>query len=65
MAVQRIEIAPGYSISRLLKGGWQLASGHGSAVEREQAIRDMAAFVDMLVTRLGEGVGAPQTKAAE
>jgi aryl-alcohol dehydrogenase-like predicted oxidoreductase len=50
LAVQRIEIAPGYSISRLLKGGWQLASGHGDGVDREQAIRDMAKFVEAGIT---------------
>ncbi len=48
-AVERIEIAPGYSISRLLKGGWHLAGGHGS-VDRDQAIRDMAQFVEAGIT---------------
>ena len=32
-----IDLAPGYTISRLLKGGWQLAGGHGS-VDRATAI---------------------------
>jgi aryl-alcohol dehydrogenase-like predicted oxidoreductase len=49
MSVERIEIAPGYSISRLIKGGWHLAGGHG-AVDRAQAIRDMAAFVEAGIT---------------
>ena len=40
----RIELAPGYSISRVIKGGWQLAGGHGHVDER-QAIADMHAFV--------------------
>lgn len=40
---RRATLAPGYSISRLIKGGWQLAGGHG-AVERAQALGDMAAF---------------------
>jgi aryl-alcohol dehydrogenase-like predicted oxidoreductase len=40
----RIELAPGYSISRVIKGGWQLAGGHG-AVDERQAIADMYAFV--------------------
>jgi aryl-alcohol dehydrogenase-like predicted oxidoreductase len=43
--VPRTELAPGYSISRLLKGGWQLAGGHGG-VEVESALADMQAFVD-------------------
>ena len=45
----RVDLAPGYSISRLLKGGWQLAGGHG-AVNAESAIADMQAFVDAGIT---------------
>jgi aryl-alcohol dehydrogenase-like predicted oxidoreductase len=41
----RVELAPGYSIARVIKGGWQLAGGHG-AVDRAAAIADMHAFVD-------------------
>jgi aryl-alcohol dehydrogenase-like predicted oxidoreductase len=44
--VERTEIVPGYSVSRLLKGGWQLSSGHSVGIPRDQAIRDMAAFVE-------------------
>ena len=40
-AVPRVALAPGYAISRLLKGGWQLAGGHG-AVDRRAALDDMA-----------------------
>lgn len=36
---------PGYSISRIIKGGWQLAGGHGS-FDRDVAIGDMIRFVD-------------------
>ncbi|SCK23339.1 Predicted oxidoreductase [Variovorax sp. HW608] len=46
---RRIELAPGYSISRLLKGGWQLAGGHGD-VDRASAIADMAAYYDAGIT---------------
>ncbi|MBM3531853.1 MAG: aldo/keto reductase [Alphaproteobacteria bacterium] len=49
MAVERQELAPGYEISRLLRGGWQLAGGHGP-VDRERAVSDMAAFIDRGVT---------------
>ena len=28
-AVEMRELAPGYSISRVIRGGWQLAGGHG------------------------------------
>ena len=47
--VPRIELAPGYSISRLLKGGWQLAGGHG-AVDVEAALADMDAFAAAGIT---------------
>lgn len=49
MSIPRIEIAPGYTVSRLLKGGWQLAGGHG-AIDRGAALDDMARFVDAGVT---------------
>lgn len=42
--VERFELAPGYSIPRLIRGGWQLAGDHGE-VDRTRAIADMAAFV--------------------
>ena len=45
----RTEIAPGYSISRVIKGGWQLAGGHGP-VERVQALRGMRLFVEAGIT---------------
>ena len=41
----RVELAPGYTIARVVKGGWQLAGGHG-AVDHAAAIADMHAFVD-------------------
>jgi aryl-alcohol dehydrogenase-like predicted oxidoreductase len=50
MTIERREILPGYSISRILKGGWQLASGHGEGIERDRAVADMAAFVEAGVT---------------
>jgi aryl-alcohol dehydrogenase-like predicted oxidoreductase len=45
MTVERLELWPEYTISRLVKGGWHLAGGHG-VVDRNQAIADMAAFVE-------------------
>lgn len=42
-SVETVDLAPGYAISRLIKGGWQLAGDHGS-VERERAVADMLAF---------------------
>jgi aryl-alcohol dehydrogenase-like predicted oxidoreductase len=47
--IPRVELAPGYTIARVVKGGWQLAGGHG-AVDRATAIADMYAFVDAGVT---------------
>ncbi|HVE54843.1 MAG TPA: aldo/keto reductase [Ramlibacter sp.] len=44
MKVETFELAPGYVIPRILRGGWQLAGDHGE-VDRERAIADMAQFV--------------------
>ena len=41
--VETTLLAPGYRISRLIKGGWQLAGDHGS-IERQRAVTDMLAF---------------------
>jgi aryl-alcohol dehydrogenase-like predicted oxidoreductase len=45
----RAQLAPGYTISRLLKGGWQLAGGHGP-VDAAAALDDMDRFVDAGIT---------------
>jgi aryl-alcohol dehydrogenase-like predicted oxidoreductase len=42
-------LAPGHRISRVIKGGWQLAGGHGE-VDRETSIDDMIAFADAGIT---------------
>ncbi len=47
--MERIDLAPGYGISRVIRGGWQLAGGHGP-VERDSAIEDLAAFHDAGIT---------------
>lgn len=47
--IPRISLPGGYSISRIIKGGWHLAGDHG-AIDPEQARRDMAAFVDAGIT---------------
>lgn len=41
--VDRINLAPDYTISRIIKGGWHLAGGHGT-IDPEEAIADMRAF---------------------
>ena len=45
----RIELQPDYSISRVIKGGWQLAGGHGP-VDEQSAVRDMWSFVEAGIT---------------
>ncbi|MBI3336655.1 aldo/keto reductase [Candidatus Peregrinibacteria bacterium] len=44
-------LAPGYRISRVIKGGWQLSCGHGQyAIEMSSAIENMHAFVQAGIT---------------
>lgn len=45
MTAETAALAPGYAISRVIKGGWQLAGDHGP-VDRADAVRDMEAFLD-------------------
>ena len=45
MPVETIELAPGYRIPRIVRGGWQLAAGHGEVIA-DAAVADMRAFVD-------------------
>jgi len=49
MTVETTELRAGHQISRVIRGGWQLAGDHG-AVDRAQAIHDMEAFVDAGIT---------------
>jgi aryl-alcohol dehydrogenase-like predicted oxidoreductase len=44
-----VQLAPGYTVSRLLKGGWQLAGGHGP-IDAAAALDDMDRFVDAGIT---------------
>ncbi|TCR81514.1 aldo/keto reductase [Rhizobium sp. BK376] len=39
------ELTPGYTISRVIRGGWQLAGGHGE-IDRGQAVTDLIAAFD-------------------
>ena len=45
----RINLRPTYEISRITKGGWQLAGDHGN-VEQSRAVNDMIAFYDAGIT---------------
>ena len=47
--IETTELRPGYSISRMLKGGWQLSGDHGT-VETSRAIADMIRYVDLGIT---------------
>ena len=47
--IPRKTLTPNYSISRIIKGGWHLAGGHG-AIDEHQAIEDMLAFVEAGIT---------------
>lgn len=46
---ERITLQPNYSISRIIKGGWHLAGGHGN-IDTNTAIEDMRAFVEAGIT---------------
>jgi len=47
--IPRLRLDDGYDISRIIKGGWHLAGDHG-AIDRPQALADMAAFVEAGIT---------------
>tara|TARA_R110002049_G_scaffold10127_3_gene50433 strand:- start:142740 stop:143789 length:1050 start_codon:yes stop_codon:yes gene_type:complete len=47
--MQTFELSPDYHISRVIKGGWQLAGGHGD-IDHSQSIADMFAFADAGIT---------------
>ncbi|MDL2403132.1 aldo/keto reductase [Rhizobium mayense] len=47
--MQRLQLAPNYEISRVIHGGWQLASGHRT-VRSDDPVADMVAFADAGIT---------------
>lgn len=49
MTVATQTLRPGYQISRVIRGGWQLAGGHGP-VDADTQIADMIAFADAGIT---------------
>jgi aryl-alcohol dehydrogenase-like predicted oxidoreductase len=51
MTVEQHALAPGHSISRIIRGGWQLAGGHGP-VETASLNQDFLAFFDAGITTL-------------
>jgi aryl-alcohol dehydrogenase-like predicted oxidoreductase len=44
--IETITLAPGYTISRVAKGNWQLAERHSSAYDKDEAVEDMRRFVE-------------------
>lgn len=44
--VETVTLAPGYTISRVAKGNWQLAAKHGAPYELDVAVEDMRRFVE-------------------
>src|SRR5437868_4411257 len=42
-------LRPGYRISRVIRGGWQLAGGHGE-VDRDAAVADLVASAEAGIT---------------
>jgi aryl-alcohol dehydrogenase-like predicted oxidoreductase len=53
----RTTLTPDYSISPVIKGGWQLSAGHSltSTISEEQAIADIVTFIDAGITTLDFG----------
>lgn len=47
--MERTEIKADYSVSKVIKGGWHLAGGHGS-IDENQALDDMYKFVKAGIT---------------
>ncbi|OWJ68519.1 aldo/keto reductase [Inquilinus limosus] len=47
--MQRIRLAPDYEISRVIRGGWQMSSGHSDARSGDP-VADMTAFADAGIT---------------
>ncbi|HKP23061.1 MAG TPA: aldo/keto reductase, partial [Dongiaceae bacterium] len=43
--MQRLSLSPGYDISRVIRGGWQLSGSHSATVSDDPA-GDMIAFAD-------------------
>jgi aryl-alcohol dehydrogenase-like predicted oxidoreductase len=43
-------LAPGFAVSRIAKGNWQLADRHGAPYARDAAIEDMRRFVEAGIT---------------
>jgi aryl-alcohol dehydrogenase-like predicted oxidoreductase len=47
--MQNFRLTPDYQISRVIRGGWQMAGGHGE-IRSDEAMADMTAFADAGIT---------------
>jgi len=50
MVPEVVTLAPGFVVSRIAKGNWQLAERHGAPYARDAAIDDMRRFVEAGIT---------------
>jgi aryl-alcohol dehydrogenase-like predicted oxidoreductase len=55
--VEKQELLPGYQISPVIKGGWQLSAGHSldRKIEEESAVNDTVAFIEAGISTLDFG----------
>ena len=55
--MKKHELTPGYEISPVIKGGWQLSAGHSltTSIEADQAVADTVAFVEAGISTLDFG----------
>jgi aryl-alcohol dehydrogenase-like predicted oxidoreductase len=55
--VEKQELLPGYRISPVIKGGWQLSQGHSldRKIEEESAVNDTVAFIEAGISTLDFG----------
>lgn len=49
MEIEKIELAPGFKVSRIIKGGWQLSKGHSDGIKNDP-VEDMFAFAEAGIT---------------
>jgi len=55
--VNKVDLVPGYQISPIIKGGWQLSAGHSldRTIEDAAAVADTVAFVEAGISTLDFG----------
>lgn len=55
--MSKVELVPGYQISPIIKGGWQLSAGHSldRRIEDDAAVADTVAFVEAGISTLDFG----------